>query len=445
MVLFFYYQDQWSYLNTIIKIPFTQIDSLFTTVPVPYPVNPKTLNNQPEVKQASEETKVDEQEVAVKTTSLPEAKLIISNQIFIPSTFLPDKLYKFLKEKLNFANPQYADMQRRGYSTWNTPRWIKNIEAINNGILIPVGFLSEIQSFASRNTLVLHVEDKQILTKPITFKTRITLKPEQQYITKKLLKHNRIVLEAKPAFGKTMVAALYCIKQRKQKTLIIVHTRALIHQWKKRIEDWFEVNKQDIGIMGENKWTIGERFTIASYQTLARHDLAEIKDTFGFVVIDECHHVPAQTFAKVIKGLAAKYALGLTATAYRKDKLERLMNFYIGPITKKKRAQLVERIGQDRFKLLIATGKVIGEGFDWPELTHLFLAFPSSWKGKLVQYVGRVQREWAGKERAFIYDYIDYEVPILRIMYFRRLRIYRSLGLIKEKMKNNRVAPVPQD
>lgn len=55
------------------------------------------------------------------------------------------------------------------------------------------------------------------------------------------------------------------------------------------------------------------------------------------------------------------------------------------------------------------------------------------------------QRGWAGKEKAFIYDYIDYEVPILRIMYSRRSRTYRALGLIKGKVKNNHIVQVPQD
>jgi superfamily II DNA or RNA helicase len=104
-----------------------------------------------------------------------------------------------------------------------------------------------------------------------------------------------------------------------------------------------------------------------------------------------------------------------------------------GNMTRKKREQLMRRILQEQFQLLIATGKLIGEGFDWPELTHLFLAFPFSWKGKLVQYVGRVQRSAEGKTTGFVYDYVDFNVPMLKIMYFKRLRTYRTLGLTKEK------------
>ena len=86
---------------------------------------------------------------------------------------------------------------------------------------------------------------------------------------------------------------------------------------------------------------------------------------------------------------------------------------------------------QERFQLLIATGKLIGEGFDWPAVTHLFLAFPFSWKGKLIQYVGRVQRNSEGKIQAIVHDYFDDQVPMLKLMYFKRLRTYRSMGLTK--------------
>lgn len=238
-----------------------------------------------------------------------------------------------MKAKLNFPNPQFYELERHGHSTWNTPRFLKNIEKVENGILIPVGFLSEIEAFAKEHYLVLEIDNQQIINTPVSFSTKLKLRPEQQKITKQLLANDRVILEAHPAFGKTMVA-LYCMKQRRQKTLIIVHTMALLEQWKKRIEEWFTLNKDDLGIIGDNKWQIGKKITIASYQTLARRGIKELKNSFGHVIIDECHHVPAHTFTNVIKQLSATYVLGLTATAFRKDQLERLMAFYIGPSVK---------------------------------------------------------------------------------------------------------------
>lgn len=102
-----------------------------------------------------------------------------------------------------------------------------------------------------------------------------------------------------------------------------------------------------------------------------------------------------------------------------------------GVMTKRQRERITKRMHQEQFQLLIATGKLIGEGFDWPEVSHLFLVFPFSWKGKLIQYVGRVQRSYKGKSVAFVHDYFDEKVPMLKLMYFKRLRTYRNLGLTK--------------
>ena len=80
--------------------------------------------------------------------------------------------------------------------------------------------------------------------------------------------------------------------------------------------------------------------------------------------------------------------------------------------------------------LVIATGQYLGEGFDCPELDTLFLAFPVSFKGKLIQYVGRILRACGGKSRVRVYDYADVEVSVLKRMFAKRLRTYRNLGFV---------------
>jgi len=86
---------------------------------------------------------------------------------------------------------------------------------------------------------------------------------------------------------------------------------------------------------------------------------------------------------------------------------------------------------QDNSELLvITTGKYIGESFDYSRLDTLFLAMPISWKGTLQQYVGRLHRTHANKQQVRVYDYIDYNVPILKKMYEKRLIGYRTMGYI---------------
>lgn len=526
--------DQWQYLASVQKIGVSKIEQVLEEVVL-------TLPEKPEL-QKQLETKADSvpEEPEVKTTQGAEVRMVLESSIYIPEAFLPDKLYKFLKERLIFHNPQFYEMERRGYSTWNTPRLISTLKKAEEGIHVPAGFLPKIGIFATQKSIGLKIADQRVICPEIDFSSKIELRKLQHKAVGKLLENDRAILEAKPGFGKTIVA-IFCIKKRKQPTLIIVHTKELLHQWQKRLEEFFDLKKGDVGLIGDNKWEIGNKITIASYQTLARNGCDELRDKFGFVVIDECHHVPAKTFTEVVSSLPAKYFLGLTATAIRKDKLERLMHFYIGPMiraeyedmadengsadeqsvattiivhktdfqqkkfehfhelgeflmkndqrngqiindlvpilqsggkcllltervehcqilldlvrknikgihaavaegkmTKNERKRISKRILQDRFQLLIATGKLIGEGFDWPEVSYLFLAYPFSWKGKLIQYIGRVQRIADGKTQAFIHDYVDEKVNMLNLMYFKRLRTYRQLGLLKSRISSKK-------
>jgi superfamily II DNA or RNA helicase len=91
------------------------------------------------------------------------------------------------------------------------------------------------------------------------------------------------------------------------------------------------------------------------------------------------------------------------------------------------RSQL-EAIPSNEERLLLATGRYIGEGFDDARLDTLFLALPVSWKGTLVQYTGRIQRLHPGKREVRIFDYVDRQVPMLLRMFERRLRGYRAIG-----------------
>ena len=79
-------------------------------------------------------------------------------------------------------------------------------------------------------------------------------------------------------------------------------------------------------------------------------------------------------------------------------------------------------------RLILATGRYIGEGFDDARLDTLFLAMPVSWKGTLVQYTGRLHRLHPGKSEVRIYDYVDREVPLFVRMFEKRLRGYRAIG-----------------
>ena len=91
-------------------------------------------------------------------------------------------------------------------------------------------------------------------------------------------------------------------------------------------------------------------------------------------------------------------------------------------------ATALASIPDNESRLVIATGRYIGEGFDDARLDTLFLAMPVSWKGTLVQYTGRLHRLRPGKTEVRIYDYVDRKVPMLIRMFEKGLRGYRAIG-----------------
>jgi phosphatidylserine/phosphatidylglycerophosphate/cardiolipin synthase-like enzyme len=103
----------------------------------------------------------------------------------------------------------------------------------------------------------------------------------------------------------------------------------------------------------------------------------------------------------------------------------------VGGTSAKAKRQAMERLAalpeKARF-VIIATGKYVGEGFDFPRLDTLFLAMPIAWKGKVAQYAGRLHRLYEGKSDVLIYDYVDIHIPVLERMYHKRVKGYAAIG-----------------
>ena len=111
---------------------------------------------------------------------------------------------------------------------------------------------------------------------------------------------------------------------------------------------------------------------------------------------------------------SAKHVFLLTGTKSKKEQREL-------------RSQM-DTIPADESLILIATGQLIGEGFDYPRLDTLIMADPVAWKGVVEQYAGRLNRDYEGKRNVMIYDYIDANIPVFDNMYAKRLKAYKSIG-----------------
>jgi superfamily II DNA or RNA helicase len=119
-----------------------------------------------------------------------------------------------------------------------------------------------------------------------------------------------------------------------------------------------------------------------------------------------------------------------TLAALLTGKVDHLITMY-GGRTKKERDACIEHlraVPHSESRILIATGKYIGEGFDDPRLDTLFLTLPISWKGTLQQYAGRLHRLYEGKLEVRVYDYVDSELGMAVAMFEKRKKGYRAIG-----------------
>ena len=150
--------------------------------------------------------------------------------------------------------------------------------------------------------------------------------------------NGRFLLEDNTVTHNTSIA-INIITSLKKKTLVIVHKEFLMDQWKESIEKF---SNASVGIIQQNKLEIqGNDICIGMMHSLCLKDYKEdtFKD-FGFLVVDECHHLGSEMFSKVLCKIGTKYRLGLSATPIRRDGLHSVYNMHMGPIIyKEKRAK----------------------------------------------------------------------------------------------------------
>ena len=302
-------------------------------------------------------------------------------------------------------------------------------------------------------------------------------------------------------------------------------------QWRERLAAFLDLPPAAIGAIGGGRIRSTGTIDVGVIQSLNKKgEVADLVADYGQVIVDECHHLSAFSFERVMRQVRARYVVGLTATPVRRDGHHPIITMQCGPIRYRTDARtlattrsfdhrvivretdftmpatevepgiqavysalaadsarnelivadvlaavaegrsplvLTERtehrdslaaalsesvsavfvmsggMGAKRRRaiaeamaatppeaprVIVATGRCVGEGFDDARLDTLFLAMPVAWRGTLQQYAGRLHREHAGKADVLIYDYVDAGVPVLARMHQKRLAGYRAMG-----------------
>ncbi len=515
------FPDQWAYLSSIVPIDVNTVDAItHWATEGQHPLDVSFLGED-----ADDPWKMNTLPKKVQG-ALPKAiEVVFSDRLYIAKTQLPQPLLNRIVRIAAFPNPEFYKAQSLRLSVWDKPRIIGCAENFPHHIALPRGCLNDLENLLHENNVELQLKHERSNGKPIAISFTGALRPEQESAVDAMIKHEHGVLNAPTAFGKTVVAAAL-IARRGVNTLVLVHRRELQQQWKERLKTFLNLEVPGVGTIGGGVNHPGGIIDVAVFQSLIhRANLRSFLETYGQIIIDECHHVSAISFECIMKQCSSRYIVGLSATPVRRDGLAPIIFMQCGPIrysgarstilaenmevrlstlaypaipkgtsiqslfkilseseslnkhicmdiisafregrkiialternehlsilhtllepsipdlfvlhgrmSIKQRTQVIERLNElpesDAF-VILATGRLVGEGFDHANLDTLVLAMPISWKGTLQQYAGRLNRDSPSKCDLRIYDYIECGDTRLSHMWAKRERGYRALG-----------------
>lgn len=494
------FENQWEFLKTIHKNSNNELDCAYTVL-----FGDKNLEIKKELSNINNS----------------RLRILVDGSLHLEKSALPAVVAEFIKGQLNVFNKEYATKKRLGKPVFGVEKYFNLIQDIGGGILLPRGFLFELETFLKEKELPYEIIEGYKKLESMKFKSVISLSEEQSDLLDEICNYSNGIVVAPPGSGKTIIA-LELIARLGVSALILVNRNQLLSQWSERIQQFLGIPKPHIGVISGIKKKVGKQITVATLQSLARYkNLKEITDSFGIIIVDECHHVPAKTYRELVRSFKSKYFFGLTATHERKYGNEKITELIIGPViveittmnenreskksfevsvyptrlsipfrystdhyetlakticydsarneqvakvileeTKLARKVLVlterkehiemlrlylgggteviavsgddsarsrkikiEQIHAGNFQVLLTTGQLLGEGFDLHGVGSVVLAFPFSFEGKIVQYVGRLREEGI----KHIIDFRDEKVEFLERQFKKRNRFYRKL------------------
>ena len=264
---------------------------------------------------------------------LPERiAVVLAQRLFIERRELTPALFTEIRRLASFQNPVFYERQAMRFSTAGIPRVVTCAEETDRHLILPRGRLSALQDLAARHGIAIALRDERCTGAPFETKFLGSLTAAQQDAARALLPHDQGVLVAPPGTGKTVIAARM-IAERGVSTLVLVHRKPLLDQWVVRLSTFLGIEPKAIGVIGGGKRKATGSLDVAMVQSLVRGGtVRDLVAAYGHVVVDECHHVSAVSFDRVLSEVKARYILGLTATPRRRDGHHPIVEMQLGPV-----------------------------------------------------------------------------------------------------------------
>lgn len=230
-----------------------------------------------------------------------------------PSQALND----WCEEHLVIPNPEYAKKVRMHFWVGNTPKILSLYETRGNTLILPFGVLRDIQTYLYGCSCISEFQEPA----KVSYEGDVPLYPYQEDAVEVVKECRYGILQSPAGSGKTQMG-IALVMRYGRRALWLTHTADLLNQSKARAEQYMD--KRLIGTITEGKVNIGQGITFATIQTMCRLDLAQYKDLWDVIIVDECHRcagtpTAVTQFSKVLNSLAARHKYGLSATVHRAD------------------------------------------------------------------------------------------------------------------------------
>ena len=338
------YPDQWAYLSALPRITEAELEKALSSFRCTADTGTLADSKEKPWERGSK------QEKALTKLDFPlTVSLTLADRLYVEKAGLSQTALNRIKRLAAFRNPDFYKSQAMRLPIYDKPRVIDCGEETDDYLILPRGCLLTVCELLDGLAVPFTCSDLRNSGREISVQFNGKLRQEQIPAVDALLAHDIGVLSATTAFGKTVIGA-YLIGERKTNALILVHSTALLAQWKQALEQFLTIDetlpeepkkrgrkkkRQLIGQLGGGKKSLSGIVDIAIIQSLFEGEDKHVKELvadYGMVICDECHHVAAFSFEKVLKTVRARYVYGLSATPTRQDGHHPIIFMQCGPV-----------------------------------------------------------------------------------------------------------------